>query len=267
MSNQVELATAAPKIFSPDYYERMRELETASWWNAGMRDVAARLLDVARLGPAGTMLDVGCGSGQTMSWFLSRHSGWKAVGVDVVAEPLRAARLLGSSSVMRASALELPFDTASVDLIVSLDVLQHLPLSGGDAKALAEMSRVLKPGGSVFVRTNAQTFPREAEDPVHMFRKYEPRDLRRRFEEAGFEVVRLGRLNALLGLAEIPREWRARKSPHAYHGLLAEPTSEPRWISAPKRAWLGVEGWAVEKGASWPLGRTTLALARKAPSR
>ena len=33
----------APRIFTPEYYERMRRLEAISWWNAGMRDVAAAL--------------------------------------------------------------------------------------------------------------------------------------------------------------------------------------------------------------------------------
>ena len=34
-------------------------------------------------------------------------------------------------------------------------------------------------------------------------------------------------------------------------------------IDRVQRAWLRFEGWAVENGASWPLGRTTLALCRR----
>ena len=45
-------SVSAPRIFTPEYYARMRDLEDASWWNAGMRDVAALLLDTARLPPA-----------------------------------------------------------------------------------------------------------------------------------------------------------------------------------------------------------------------
>jgi SAM-dependent methyltransferase len=253
----------APKIFTPEYYERMRALENASWWNAGMRDVAARLLGLVSLPPTGVMLDIGCGSGQTITWFAGRYPCWQTCGLDVVVEPLLAARALGSPGVMRASALDLPIRSGSIDLVITLDVLQHLPLDGGDWRALAEIARILKPGGHVLVRTNAQAFPREADDPVHQFHKYDRSELRERLEQAGLRVVRLGRLNALLGLAEIPRELRARKDRHAYHGLLARPRTEPRWRSAPKRAWLRFEGWAVEKGASWPLGRTTMALCRR----
>lgn len=253
----------APRIFSPDYYRRMRELESAAWWNAGMRDVAATLLGLAALPERGLLLDVGCGSGQTMGWFAAAHPGWRTLGLDIAPEGLAAARALGTRSVLRASALELPVHAASVDLVVSLDVLQHLPLDGGDLRALAEMARVLRPGGHLFVRTNGQSFPRTADDPVYLFHKYERPELRAKLEASGFDVVRIGRLNALLGLAEIPRELRARGQEHSYHGLLSEPRAEPRWSARLKRAWLRLEGRMVRGGASLPLGRTIVALCRR----
>jgi SAM-dependent methyltransferase len=230
-----------------------------------MRDVAARLLDRVRLPAEGLLLDVGCGSGQTMAWFLNRYPGWRAMGLDLAVDPLRAAKLAGSARVMCASALDLPVASGSVGLVISLDVLQHLPLDGGDRRALHEIARVLEPGGHLLVRTNAQAFPREADDPLHVFHKYEPAELRERLEQAGFSVLRLGRLNALLGLAEIPREMRVRRGRPSYHGLLARPRAEPRWRAASKRAWLAAEGWAVGQGMSWPLGRTLIALCRRNP--
>ena len=84
-------AVDAPKIFTPEYYARMRDLESASWWNAGMRDVAASVLEVAELPARGVMLDVGCGSGQTMTWFRRLRPDWRTVGLDVASEGLGAA--------------------------------------------------------------------------------------------------------------------------------------------------------------------------------
>src|SRR5262245_47551506 len=98
----------APKIFAPEYYERMRALEEASWWNAGMRDLAERMLRGARIPSRGTLLDVGCGSGQTMSWFQRRWPAWETVGLDVARDGLQAARLLAEERVLAGSALELP---------------------------------------------------------------------------------------------------------------------------------------------------------------
>ena len=252
---------AAPRIFTPEYYERMRTLERLGWWNAGMRDIAAMLLQDAGLPPAGDVLDVGCGSGQTMTWFLSLYAGWRAFGIDVAPDGVRAAHESGRSACL-ASALSLPFAPRSMDAVVSFDVLQHLPLDGGAAQALGEMRRVLKPGGHLLLRTNAQSFPRTADDPAYDFHKYTPGELRACLTAAGFEVRRLSRANALLGLAEIPRELRARRRGNGYQGLLA--SAGTRWtrISDAKLRWLRLEGSLVRRGIVLPMGRTIVALCR-----
>jgi len=253
----------APLIFTPEYYRRMRSLERLAWWNAGMRDVAAMLLDRAQLGSTGMLLDIGCGSGQTMAWFLEEHPAWRAVGLDVAPDGLLAARTMGTTAVMRASALDLPVPAGAVDLTISLDVLQHLPLDGGDRRALAEMARVVRPGGHVLLRTNAQSLPRTLDDEAFNFHKYTPGELRTKMEAAGFDVLRIGRLNALLGLAEIPGDMRARKDTHGYQGLRSEARAEPRWLWSAKRGVLRLEGRGVVRGFSWPLGRTIVALGRR----
>src|SRR5262249_11160151 len=135
---------SAPKIFTPEYYERMRALESDGWWNAGMRDVAAMLLQDAQLPDQGSLLDIGCGSAQTAVWFTSLLPSWHIAGLDVAMDGLKAADALGVA-VTRASALDLPHGDGAFDAIISLDVIQHLPLGGGDVAAMAEMRRVLKP--------------------------------------------------------------------------------------------------------------------------
>ena len=256
------LASESPRIFTPEYYQRMRELEQGSWWNAGMRDIAALLLNAVALPPSGTLLDVGCGSGQTMQWFRLLNPRWRAIGLDVATEGLTAARAK-RLEVVRASALEMPFPSRSVDLVTTLDVLQHVPLGGGDVRALSEIARVLKPGGHLFVRTNAQAFPHTADDPVFNFHKYEVPELRRKLARAGFRVVRMSRANALLGLAEIPRELRARKQEHSYHGILAVPTAASGLVSGLKRGWLRFEGRTIRSGFRWPFGRTIVAICQR----
>jgi ubiquinone/menaquinone biosynthesis C-methylase UbiE len=248
------------KIFSPEYYARMRELEAASWWNAAMRDVAGSMIEAVGLPDSGLLLDVGCGSGQTMDWFRGRWKGWRTVGLDVAMDGLRAARQV-DENVFKASALEIPLPDSAVDAIITQDVLQHLPLNGGDVRALREVHRVLRPGGLLMIRTNAQTWPPAADDPVYDFHKYTAPELRQKLEETGFRVMRLGKLNALLGLAEIPRDLRAQKAGgDGYHGLLAEvPSRNLAWHA--KRGWLRMEGAMVAAGLSLPLGRSLVAVA------
>jgi SAM-dependent methyltransferase len=248
-------------IFTPEYYARMRDNEAGGWWNTGMRAAAELLLADAALGERGIVLDVGCGSGQSVRWFLELRPGWRAAGLDLAPEGLSAARALGAA-VSRASALALPHRGASVDLVLTLDVVQHLPLGGGDRTALGEMRRVLRPGGWLLLRTNAQAFPRTPDDPAFDFHKYEPAELRAKLAAAGFDVVRLSRINALLGLAEIPRELRARRRHGAgYHGILSTP-GRRRALDRLLEGWLRLEGRAVRRGWRLPLGRAILALCR-----
>lgn len=262
MKDARERAAAPPRIFTPEYYARMRDLESVSWWNAGMREIAARLLDKAQLPVKGAMLDAGCGSGQTMAWFLGAHPEWIATGIDIAPEPLVAARD-ARLSVQRASALDLPFAGGTFDLVITLDLLQHLPLDGGDAKALSEFRRVLRPRAALLLRTNAQAFPRTSDDPEFSYRKYEREGLRRRLVSAGLEIVVLGRVNSLLGLAEIPRELRAMRSGSpSYTGLLSEPEQTTGLAHRLKKNWLELEGRATAAGWQLPFGRTIFALCR-----
>lgn len=249
----------SPQPSTPEYYARMRALEAESWWNAGMRDVAAMLLMLTALEDRCVVLDVGCGSGQTLDWLKSMHGEWTTLGLDIATEALTVAHTAGLA-VIRASALDIPLPTASVGLVTTLDVLHHLPLDGGDTAALREIQRVLKPGGYLLVRTNAQSFPHKHDDVVAQYRKYDPADLRRKLRSAGFDILRMSRVNALLGLAEIPRELKAARS--GDRGILAPEPSAPGRVDALKRAWLNVEGKAVVAGVRLPLGRSIVALCR-----
>jgi SAM-dependent methyltransferase len=241
----------------------MRELEGRSWWNAGMRDIALNLLARSGLPDRGVMLDAGCGSGQTMSWFVESHSKWFVTGLDVALEGLVFART-GGQPVAQASVLAVPIADGSVDLVISFDVLQHLALQGGDGAALSEFERILRPGGTLLIRTNAQAFPRTEDDAGAAFRKYEPDVLRAALIANGFEILRLGRVNAVLGLAEIPRELRAGKQQSTgYHGILAPAPRGSGVIAALKRRWLNLEGRALASGWQLPFGRTIFALCRK----
>lgn len=253
----------APRIFSDDYYERMRRLESGSWWNAGMRDIAATILQRAALPASGRLIDVGCGSGQTISWFTETRPGWKAAGVDIAEEGVTAAKSAGLA-VVTGNALELPFASSSADLVITLDVLQHLPLPAGDVECLRDVRRVLRPGGFLFARTNCQSIPRTTEDPSNSFRKYEPEQLREKLEQADFDVRLLSRANAVLGLAEVARELRAtRREGSGYHGLLAVPGQPGGLAYSAKRAMLRVEAELIGAGAGLPFGRSIVALCRK----
>jgi len=113
-------------------------------------------LDLLGVQAGECVLDVGCGSG-AVTRDIARRVGpaGRVVGVDpspqflVVARELADAAGLGSGlEFCEGSALHLPFPTGSFDVALAVTVLVHTP--GGES-AVAEMARVVRPGGRVGV--------------------------------------------------------------------------------------------------------------------
>ena len=102
--------------------------------------------------PGGVALDVGSGPGNvTASLAEAAGPDGLAVGVDISVPMLtRAVRAQSGPNTVfvRADAQRLPLRDATVDAVVSIAALQLVP---DPSEALAEMSRVLRPGGRLAV--------------------------------------------------------------------------------------------------------------------
>ena len=125
-------------------------------------------VDFARLGlRAGErVLDLGCGGGRHA--FEAARRGARVVALDRdtgdlkdAAAILAAMHLAGEvpagtpATAVNGNALALPFADAAFDRVVAAEVLEHIP---ADTVALAELARVLRPGGTMAV-TVPRWFP------------------------------------------------------------------------------------------------------------
>jgi ubiquinone/menaquinone biosynthesis C-methylase UbiE len=107
----------------------------------------ARELRAQRLGR--DVLEIGAGSGSVAQQLLSRNPNLAWVAIDIDPHMTRAAgtRLLGfpNASVQTADATAMPFPDGSFDSVVSCLMLHHII---DWERAVAEVARVLRPGGT-----------------------------------------------------------------------------------------------------------------------
>jgi SAM-dependent methyltransferase len=148
------------------------------------------------------VLEVGCGTGAVTRDLAARPGVAEAIGVDPSPVLLARARELGGGvSYVEGDARALPLEDASLDLVVLHTTLCHIP---EPEQALAEASRVLRPGGRLavfdgdYATVTMATGPfdplQACADAVVDFLVHDPylvRSLPRLAVEAGFEVERL----------------------------------------------------------------------------
>jgi SAM-dependent methyltransferase len=239
----------------PAEHERLALHEEWYWWHQARERIVQRLLE--RFAPERPrLLDVGCGTGHT-SASLRRFG--PVIGVDLGAAALVRARARGLP-VARARAGALPVPPGSFDVVVALDVLEHLEDDGAAAR---EIFAALAPGGLLLatVPAYASLWSRHDEALGHR-RRYRRRELADLLHQAGFAIVRCSYAfcailpaAAALRLAE-----RLRREPDAPAASGYVPL--PRPLNALLARLCGLEGLVLQR-AALPFGLSVLALARR----
>lgn len=93
----------------------------------------------------GNLLDVGCGSG--WSSYLLSQEGYQVVGIDLNAAAFECPTAT-NLTLVEGSAVNLPFEDASFDVVATHQAIEHIP---DPEQAIKEMIRVLKPGGMLCI--------------------------------------------------------------------------------------------------------------------
>ena len=205
-----------------DYYER--------YWQAGQppHELGDQLQAVyeRHIRAGDRCLDVGCGDGRKSGPWLTAHAGGY-VGVDVSETAVADARALGLDARTIEDAAALPFEDAEFDAAVCIEVLEHL---FEPQRALAEIRRVLRPGGTAIVtvpnvaywrkrlelaflgRWNPHGDERSVSEPwrdPHL-RFFNPGSLERLVAGSGLRPVEIGGLDGAF-LCDIPPMGRLRE--------------------------------------------------------
>ncbi|MQY31531.1 class I SAM-dependent methyltransferase [Nocardia aurantia] len=197
--------------------------------------------DRLRVGPGVRVIDVGCGQGRHS--FEAYRRGADVVAFDQNADDLADVKLMfgalaeareapdhAKAEAVQGDALALPYADGEFDVVIASEILEHVP---EDERAIAELIRVLKPGGTLAV-----TVPRwlpericwllsdeyHANEGGHV-RIYRAGELRRKITDRGVRFVHSAHAHAL----HAPYWWLkcavgVRNDDHpavaAYHRLL-----------------------------------------------
>ncbi len=165
--------------------------------------------------PGQKILDVGCGRGHLVKALTDR--GFETWGIDL--NP-NARELAGDLNVRTMSAAALEFADASFDVVVSFHAIEHIPPL---EEAMAEIARVVKPGGKVLLVYPAEPIRGLYAIPTSIILHRTP------FKARKVHVHRLNprkvaRLAESVGLNELRRAFRPWPSPE-YASLLQKQNS------------------------------------------
>jgi ubiquinone/menaquinone biosynthesis C-methylase UbiE len=112
-------------------------------------------VDNALIKPGDNVLDVGCGTGEVSLLAKTRSKAGKVYGIDPAPEMIAVARKKAARKKLdidfRVGVIEsLPFPDSSIDVVTSSLMMHHLP-EDLKVRGLAEIYRVLKPGGRLLI--------------------------------------------------------------------------------------------------------------------
>ena len=242
----------------PAELAKMFELEDTYWWFVARRELVRELLLQYR--PAHdeiAVLDVGCGTGATLK---AIDDLGMALGIDRSPEALQFCQTRGLSRLAQATAEALPVGSGSVDVVLALDLLEHIQ---DDAAAARELARVLRPGGVLLATVPAgpELWSEHDEALAHL-RRYRAARLRRLLVDAGFDIQKLSPVITTLLLPIAALRLAQRILPRK------KGASETAFIIPPRPInWLLTEILRLERlwlrRFSLPVGVSLVAVARK----
>lgn len=240
-------------------YPLMRAQEERHWWYRGNRAILRRLLMRWRPARCERRLDAGCGTGQNLTELADLGT---PIGLDFAEAALAHCRQRGLTHLVRGSVTELPFATGSLDVVTCLEVLYHRAIPDWQS-AIAELARVVRPGGLLVLREPAFAALRGSHDTVvHGSRRFRRRELRRAVEQSGLEILRCSYQNLVtFAPALILRSWQRFRGTAAAH-----PEADFDHGSGPLGAvfaqWLAFEGFLLQY-LRLPVGSSVLCVARR----
>lgn len=176
-------------------FSHMAATEATHWWFVGRRAVIDVLLDGIDLPASGQILEAGCGTGGNLASLARRG---QIAAFEPHIDALAFARAKHPEIEIREAALPhpLPYEPGSFDLVVALDVLEHVD---NDVDAAQALVGLVRPGGWLLVTVPAhQALWGSHDRRLHHMRRYSRRQVLSLFASPELELVRFTPFNLIL---------------------------------------------------------------------
>lgn len=172
----------------------MAAVEDTHWWFQGRRAILNAIISQLGLPAQADILEAGCGTGGNLA-MLARYGSVHAMELDETS--LGYARGRGTGTVVWGKLPDqIPFDGRKFDLVVLLDVMEHI---AEDDEAIKSLTSRLNEGGWLVITVPAFQFLYGAHDVIHHhFRRYNKSGLKTVLCGHGLEITQLSYFNTFL---------------------------------------------------------------------
>jgi len=188
--------------------EKFNQIEKTHWWWEGRRRLIRNLLKGRTYK---RILDVGCGTGETLSFLKTIFPKAELYGIDTSSQAIKYTKSRGHQNVKKANALNLPFDDGFFDATLILDVMEHID---DDLKVIKEAKRILRRNGRIIITAPALPFIWCEHDTNQGHkRRYTRRRIIKLAKEANLKVNFLSYFNFIFSLPIITMRLLSRLKP------------------------------------------------------
>jgi SAM-dependent methyltransferase len=237
----------------------MYDLERTLWWYRGMREITRAIIgDNLAQNPRLRFLDGGCGTGYSLSWMKAEFNAESGFGADLSKIAASYWNRLGLQTAVVSSICELPYLSDTFDLVTCFDVIYQLDRENG-SRAVGEISRVLKPGGLLYIREPAYDWLRGSHDQaVGTRHRYGLGELKQVVISQGLTPKRATYANTLLFLPAVAHRLLSKRST----GGESDVKPVAAWINSSLGAILGAEAKLLRRFSAL-FGLSCIVLAQK----
>ena len=176
-------------------FTALAQVEREHWFYRGKRDIVRHWVRTfAPVQREDLLVDIGAGTGQMLSEWAATC---RAVGIEFDATGLGIATQ-NAARLVQASAQDLPLASGCAAVVTALDVLEHLD---DDARALAELTRITRPGGLIVLLVPAlRILWSDWDDALGHKRRYTKDELLRLVRAAPLTILHCAYVNSFVFL-------------------------------------------------------------------